>query len=157
VDYWGDTAGDAGTVPPMEHPTGTHTTDVYYPDATMPGYPGREREVRSAPVEWSETEAGGTGNSWWGEAIGLDGVDWSVGGVAATRDVAYSSGGPVDPSTVENLELTGRVVRPGRDPEHASGPVGATEYRSALIMQIVQAMGPEVTDEMAAIGLLSGV
>lgn len=161
MDYWGDTTGDAGTVQPMEHPTGASTVDIAYA-GEFGGYAGSERERHASPVGWAETEQGGFSDGWWGQAVdgagvATDGVDWSAGGTpACPTDLPYSIG-PVDPSYVENQELTGRVVRPGRDAEEGAGPVGATEYRSNLIMQIVQAMGPEVTDEMAAIGLISGV
>lgn len=157
MDFWGEDGGSVAYVPLPEHPPGTGSVDRSY-GGDFPGYPGREIEVHAAPVQWANFEQGGQSNGWWAPAeAGLDPI-YDIGGVTAspTSDVAYSMG-VVDPSTVENQELTGRILVPGRDPEHARGPVGATAYRDDLIMQIVQAVGPEYSAEMAAVGLLSGV
>lgn len=155
MDYWGD-PGDSAVVELPEHPDVRTTTDRAY-GPRYGGYPGREVEVHASPVAWAETATGARSDGWW-TAPGMDvWPDFDVGGVPATSSALPYSLGPVDPSNVEQLDLTGRILVPGRDPEHATGPVGATEYRSDLIMQIVQAMGPEVTDEMAAIGLLAGM
>lgn len=158
MDFWGEgVGGGTGMVPLPEHPPGTNTVDRAY-GGDFPGYAGREVEVHAAPVQWAQYEQGATSNGWWCAADpGID-PDFDIGGVTAspTSDVAYSMG-VVNSSTVENFELTGRIIVPGREPERGRGPVGATEYRDNLIMQIVQAMGPDVTGEMAAVGLLSGV
>lgn len=157
TDHWGPdyVASDA---PASEHPEARVTVDTAYHDPEYPGYAGREVAVFEAPVQWRETENGAFSDGWWAPAhAGVDPI-YDIGGVQASpTDKASFSWGPVDPSTVENYELTGRIIVPGRDLEHSRGPVGATEYRDNLIMQIVQAMGPEVTAEAAAIGLLSGI
>lgn len=154
MDYWGD-PGDA-VVPLPEHPDVRTTVDRAY-GPLYPGNAGQETEVHEAPVAWAETATGALSDGWWSGPTMDVWPDFDVGGVPASPTQLPYSLGPVDPSQVENYELTGRILVPGRDPETGSGPVGATEYRSDLIMQIVQAMGPEVTDEMAAIGLLAGV
>lgn len=157
MDFWGETAAGTGMVPLPEHPPGTNTVDISY-GGDFPGYPGREVEVHAAPVQWSERADGAQSNGWWTAADpGID-PDYDVGGVpgSPTSDVAYSMG-VVVAENVENFELTGRIIVPGREAERSRGPVGATEYRDNLIMQIVQAMGPDVSGEMAAVGLLSGV
>lgn len=157
MDYWGEDFVSGANVALPEHPPGTNTVDRSY-GGDFPGYAGREVEIHAAPVQWAQYEAGGQSNGWWPSAeAGVDPV-YDIGGLPAspTSDVAYSMG-VVDPSTVENQELTGRILVPGRDPEHSKGPVGATAYRDDLIMQIVQAVGPEYSAEMAAVGLLSGV
>jgi hypothetical protein len=155
MDYWGD-PGDAVVELP-EAPSTRALVDRSY-GAEFGGYVGQELEVHEAPVAWSETANGATSDGWWPEPTMDVWPDYAEGGVPATSTaLPYSWKGPVEPSNVENFELTGRLLVPGRDAEHAPGPVGATEYRDMLIMQIVQQMGPEVTAEMAAVGLLSGV
>lgn len=156
MDYWGDPGDAVVTLP--EAPDARQTVDRAYGPG-YPGYPGHETEVHSSPVPWVPVEDGPAGGGgWWSAADpGID-PDYDVGGQAGTTAaLPYSTGGPVEPSTVENFDLTGRLLVPGRDPEHAPGPVGAQDYRDQLIMQIVQAMGPEITPEMAAIGLIGGV
>lgn len=154
MDYWGD-PGDA-VVPLPEAPSTRQVVDRAYGPGYA-GYPGREVEVHESPVGWSETATGATSDGWWREPTADVWPDYAAGGVPATSTALPYSLGPVDPGWVEQLELTGRLLVPGREPERAPGPVGAEEYRSQLIMQIVQQMGPEVTQEMAAVGLLSGV
>lgn len=153
MDYWGD-SGDSD-VPLPEHPDDRVTVDRAYP-GTFGGYAGREVEVHEAPVAWSETAEGATSDGWWAEPTMDVWPDFSVGGSTGTVTALPYSMGPVDPSNVENLELTGRILVPGRDPERGAGPVGAENYRSDLILQIVQAVGPEYDSAMAAVGLLSG-
>lgn len=153
MDYWGD-PGDA-VVDLPEAPGTRDVVDRAY-GAGFPGYPGHEIEVHEAPVGWSETAAGAVSDGWWAEPERDIWPDYAEGGVPATSTALPYSTGVVEPSNVEQFELTGRLLVPGRDAEHSSGPVGAEEYRSQLIMQIVQQMGPEVTAEMAAVGLLSG-
>lgn len=154
MDYWGDPGDSVVDLP--EYPDRRVTVDrAYGPD--FPGSAGRETEVHASPVGWAETAGGAVTDGWWPAPTMDVWPDYDVGGVPASPTALPYSIGPVDPSFVEQNELTGRILVPGRDPEHSSGPVGATEYRSDLIMQIVQAMGPEVTDQAAAIGLLSGV
>ena len=153
MDYWGDPGNAVVELP--EHPADRGLIDRAYP-ADFPGYAGREVEKHASPVQWSETADGATSDGWWAQADpGID-PNWSEGGVQASPTGLPYSTGVVDPSTVENQELTGRILVPGRDREHARGPVGATEYRDNLIMQIVQAMGPELSEEMAAAGLIGG-
>lgn len=155
MDYWGD-PGDAVVELPEAPSTRALVDRAYGPD--FAGYIGREVEVHEAPVAWSETATGATSDGWWQEPSKDVWPDYALGGVPATASaLPYSGNGPVEPSSVEQFEMTGRLLVPGRDAEHAPGPVGAEEYRSMLIMQIVQQMGPEVTPEMAAVGLLSGV
>lgn len=154
MDYWGDPGDSVVTLP--EAPGTRAVADRAYPPE-FGGYVGAEVEVHEAPVAWSERESGATSDGWWPEPTMDVWPDYSVGGTQGTVSALPYSVGPVDPSNVEQLDLTGRILVPGRDPERAAGPVGATEYRDSLIMQIVQAMGPEVTSEMAAVGLLTGV
>lgn len=153
MDYWGDTSGAAVELP--EHPAPQGLVDRSY-GPEFGGYAGREVEHHEAPVAWSETAQGATSDGWHGQPTPDVWPDYSVGGSTGTVTALPYSVGPVDPSNVEQNDLTGRILMPGRDPERAPGPVGAEEYRSQLIMQIVQQMGPEVTSEMAAVGLLSG-
>lgn len=154
MDYWGD-PGDSVTVLPEAPGTRALVDRSYGPD--FPGYAGRETEVHEAPVQWGETADGAWSDGWWVQPTMDVWPDYSVGGVPATSSALPYSTGVVEPSVVENFEMTGRLLVPGRDPERGQGPVGAEEYRSMLIMQIVQQMGPQTTQEMAAAGLLSGV
>lgn len=153
MDYWGD-PGDAVVELPEAPGTRGVADRSYGPE--FGGYAGREVEHHEAPVAWSEAAEGATSDGWWGQPTQDVWPDYAVGGSTGTTTALPYSTGPVDPSNVEQHELTGRLLVPGRDPERAPGPVGAEEYRSQLIMQIVQQMGPEVTSEMAAVGLLSG-
>lgn len=154
MDYWGD-PGDAVVELPEAPPTRGVVDRSYGPE--FGGYAGREVEHHESPVGWSESADGATSDGWWSPPTADVWPDYAVGGATGTTSSLPYSTGPVDPSTVEQMDLTGRILMPGRDPEHAPGPVGAEEYRSALIMQIVQQMGPEYTSEMAAVGLLSGI
>lgn len=154
MDYWGDPGGESVVQLP-EAPGTRAVVDRAYGDG-FAGYPGHETEVHEAPVGWSETAAGAVSDGWWTAPTMDVWPDYDEGGVPATSTALPYSTGPVDPSYVEQFEMTGRLLVPGRDPEHAPGPVGAEEYRSQLIMQIYQQMGPDYTAEMAAVGLLSG-
>lgn len=153
MDYWGD-PGDAVVELPEAPATRGLVDRSYGPE--FGGYAGREVEHHEAPVGWSEAEAGASSDGWWKEPQRDVWPDYAVGGSTGTVTALPYSTGPVEPSNVEQNTLTGRMLVPGRDPETGAGPVGADEYRSQLIMQIVQQMGPEVTQEMAAVGLLSG-
>lgn len=156
MDYWGDPGDSVVTLP--EAPGTQQVVDRAY-GAEFGGYPGHEIEVHASPVAYGVTAEGGmSSDGWWtADDPGID-PDYDVGGApGTTSNLPYSWRGPVEPSNVENFDLTGRMLLPGRDPERAPGPVGADEYRSQLIMQIVQAMGPEITPEMAAVGLIGGV
>lgn len=155
VEYWGDDGNDIIALP--EHPETRALVDRFYP-ADFAGYVGKEVEEHSAPVGWAPDVVadGMTSDSWWTtDDPGID-PDFDINARPGSIELPYSVGGPVEPSNVENFELTGRLLVPGRDPEFAPGPVGADEYRSQLVMQIVQAMGPEITPEAAAIGLIGG-
>lgn len=155
MDYW--LQGALPTLVALPEAPGTYglTDRNYGPE--VGGYAGKEAEVHESPVAWGEAEAGAWSDGWWAEPTKDVWPDYSIGGTQGTVSATPYSLGPVDPSNVENLELTGRILVPGRDPERAPGPVGTMAYRGDLIMQIVQAMGPEVTNEMAQIGLLSGL
>lgn len=154
MDYWGDVGDSVVELP--EAPGVRAVVDRAYGPA-YGGYAGYEREIHEAPVAWSETATGAVSDGWWQQPTMDVWPDYAIGGSQGTVSaLPYSMIGPVEPSQVEQFELTGRLLVPGRDPETGSGPVGAEAYRDQLIMQIVQQMGPDVTTEMAAVGLLSG-
>lgn len=155
MDYW--LQGGLPTLVALPEAPGTRglTDRRYGPE--VGGYAGNEFEHHEAPVAWGEAAEGAWSDGWWPEPTRDVWPDYSIGGTQGTVTATPYSIGPVDPSNVENMELTGRILVPGREPEFAPGPVGSMAYRSDLIMQIVQAMGPEVTDEMAQVGLLSGL
>lgn len=153
-DYWGQQWPDV--VPMPEEPGTIDVHDRAY-GPQVGGYAGREIEVHESPVHWGESEAGAWSDGWWPEPTLDMWPDYSVGGSTGSPTETPYSFGPVNSEVVEHFDMTGRILVPGRNPEYAPGPVGNMAYRSDLIMQIVQAMGPEVTDEMQAIGLLSGI
>jgi len=155
VEYWGDDGNTVLDVPDAGHPETVDIVDLSYGPG-FAGYAGKETEIHAAPVAYAPSvEADGMTSDHMSASAdpGID-PDYDVNGRPGSIEVAYSIGGPVEPNQVENFELTGRLLVPGRDDEHAPGPVGAEEYRSDLIMQIVQAMGPEITPEAAALGLV---
>jgi hypothetical protein len=85
-------------------------------------------------------------------------IDYEIGGNSGqVNRNSYAIGGPVEPNLVENFELTGAVIRPGRRPEYSlPGEVGSYDHSAYTTMQVVQQTGNDAYTTATLLSLLSG-